>query len=294
MMPSKDQGSGHLNVKLGALITIVIGVIVGTVLVIAIFYRSGSFSIVAQSQGIGEIKVQFDKSQVSLSDVLDSLLAEQPGSAVDFEKRRRLISNILQTHGFYYIPSDDAVAALRRMKETKTTREFMHAMRSLLYDLTGPFSRPDTFIEAPDGRLLQALEDLYDRNPSSPLAVALWEMNLNVKGIFNPRTVNASIQVDKSLAERVAATCNGSPLLQKIGIVQLEVKGDGPQPMIKVFIQKPRMCETIKPQDMLAGKETTIWISESDMNNLIISKEMVGNSGVRAKVLPQAMTLVGE
>ena len=291
-MPRKDQQS---RLKLGVLIAIVIGIVIGTVLVIATLYRSGSFSVVAQGpQGIGSVEFKFDKNQVSLSEILDKLLSEQSGSDVDSVQRRRLVSNILQAHDFYYIPSDDAVAAMRRMKETNDNHPFMHAMRGLLYDLTGPFSRPDTFVEAPDGRLLQALQDLYDREPSSPLAVAIWEMNLNLQGIFNPRAINASIQLDKNLAEGIAETCNGSPLLEKVGIIQLDVKSDEPQPMIKVRIQKPMICVSTKTEDMLAGKETTIWLSANDMNNLVMDRPMVDNSVLHAKVMPQAMSLVGE
>lgn len=292
-MPTNDQGPTSPTARFGALIAVLVAVVVGAVVIVATLYRSGSFSVVAQSQGLGSVELKFDQSQVSLSDILDRLLSEQPGNGVDPVARRRLISNILQAHDFYYIPSDDAVAALRRMKDTKNNQEFMRAVRGLLYDLTGPFSRPDTFMEAPDGRLLQALDDLYKRNPASPLAVALWEMNLNLQGIFNPRTINASIQVDPGLGEGVAATCSGSLLLEKVGILQLVVKNDEPQPMIKVFIQKSRMCELTRAEDLLAGKETTVWVSPSDMKNLVIDSSSTTN-GVHAKLLPQPAALVGE
>jgi hypothetical protein len=296
-MPTHDQGSKNpVNAKLGILITIVIGLVVGTVLIFAILNRGGGFTVVAQGQGLGEIKFQFDKDQVSLGDVLDNLLSEQTGSEVDSAKRHRLISNILQAHGFYQIPSEDAVTALRRMKETKDNREFMQSMRGMLYDLAGPFSRPDTFMEARDDRLLQALEDLYDYSPSSPLAVALWEMNLNVKGFFNPRIINATISLDANLEKGVAATCNGSPLLDKLGFLQLQVKNDDPSPMVKVFVQKRRMCDPsikTRAEDLLAGKATTIWISEKDMSNLLIGKA-TGSSGVQAKVQLQAAELAPE
>jgi hypothetical protein len=217
-MPESDQHSRPLNAKLASLIVIIVGAVVGAAIVVAILYRSGSFSVVAQSQGVGSVEFKFAQNQVSFSEVLDRLLTEQPGSEVDAASRQRLIANILRAHNFYYIPSDDAVSALRRMKETEGTREFMRAVRSLLDDLAGPFSPPNTFVEA-DSRLLQALDDLYNHNPTSPLAVSLWEMNLNLRGIFSPRTIDVSVQVDEGLSDGVAATCTGSPLLGKLGEV---------------------------------------------------------------------------
>jgi hypothetical protein len=293
-MAMNDQDSSRSTPRYGAIVAAFVAIVLGIVVIVATLYRSGSFSVVAQSQGLGSVELKFDQSQVSLSDILDRLLSDEPGSGVDTAARRRLISNILKAHDFYYIPSDDAVTALRRMKTTKSTREFMREVRGLLYDLSGPFSRPDTFIDAPDGRLLQALDDLYNQSPSSPLAVALWEMNLNLQGIFNPRAINASIQLDPSLGNGIAATCTGSPLLEKVGIIQPVVNNDEPQPMIRVFIQKSRMCQATKAEDLLGGKETTVWVSQADMNNLIIDRSTTTNGGVHAKLLPQASTLVGE
>jgi hypothetical protein len=288
VMPTNNQRSRQLSAKLGGLIVIVVGAVVAAVLFFAIMYRSGSFSVVAQGQGIGAVEFKFAENKVSFSEVLDRLLTEQPGSEVDAASRQRLIANILRAHNFYYIPSDDAVSALRRMKETQGTREFMRAVRSLLYDLAGPFSPPDTFVEAPDARLLQALNDLYESSPSNPLAVSLWEMNLNLQGIFNPRTVDVTVQVDDGLSHGVAATCTGSPLLDKQGVIQLF--GGNDDRMITVLIQKPKMCEPTKAKDMLAGKETKVWISLADMNNLI-TETRTSNVGVHAKLQPQAKGL---
>ena len=83
----------------------------------------------------------------------------------------------MQAHGLYRVPSAEAAVALRGIEETDATRDFVRAVRATLYDLAGPFSRPATFLEARDDRLLLALDDLLQSNPSSPLVAKLWEMS---------------------------------------------------------------------------------------------------------------------
>jgi hypothetical protein len=100
--------------------------------------------------------------------------------------------------------------AMRDIEETEATRDAVRAVRTMLYDLAGPFARPATFLEARDDRVLLAIDDLYEHNPASPVVAKLWEMSLDMKGIFEPRDIRISIREDKSLASGVAATCAGT------------------------------------------------------------------------------------
>src|SRR5690606_20112837 len=133
--------------------------------------RTGGFKIIAQS---GENSVEFDfpKNELNLTELLDELLAREAGAATD----ARVVERVLASHHYYRFPSEEAATAIRRLEESDETGEFARSIRTILYDLAGPFSRPDTFVDAADGRVLLALRDLDEQKPSSPLLVKLWEM----------------------------------------------------------------------------------------------------------------------
>jgi hypothetical protein len=119
----------------------------------------------------------------------------------------------------------------RAIEETETTRDVARAVRTMLYDLVGPFARPATFLEAPDDRLLLAVDDLYERNPVSPIITKLWEMSLDFKGIFELRNIRVSGQEDPSLPSGVAATCVGNIWLGKVAQKRSCVSGLSPTDM---------------------------------------------------------------
>ena len=177
----KTHKPRSLNARLFALLSLAIAVIVGIVVVVAIFFRPGGFSVVAQGQGTS-LEFKFSDSRVDLGDILDQLLKQADGAA-DHATKRRLIALTLQAHGFYSVPSIEAVRTLREIEETDSTREFVRAVRTMLYDLAGPFSRPATFLDAPDDRILLAIDDLFERKPSSPLVAKLWEMSLEMRAL---------------------------------------------------------------------------------------------------------------
>jgi hypothetical protein len=258
-----------------------IAVILGGIVAIAILYRPGSFSVVAKSQG-NSIELTFAESRVDLNEILDRLLSQTAGNDTEATKRRRLIAGILQAHGFYHIPSEDAVLALRGIHESDSTRPFIRAVRGMLYDLAGPFSRPATFLEAPDDRVLLALNDLLDRNPASPLLARLWEESLDFKGIFSPREISIVIREDRYLSSGVAATCAGSILLNRTGQV---INGDLSVPL---RFARTKPCSPTSAEDMLAGKVASVWISQHDMHALTDTETttLARESGLQAKLVP--------
>jgi len=176
----------------------------------------------------------------------------------------------LQAHGFYRIPSPEAAAAFREIKETDTTRDFVHAVRSTLFDLAGPFSRPATFLEA-DDRVADAIDDLYQQKPASPLVTKLWEMSLDMKGIFEPRDIKISILEDKRLASGFAATCTGNIWLGRIGLIRMDDK----RPAIGLRIEVPRACGTSR-----------VWLSPTDMNSLIGDEAFESGQELHAILTP--------
>jgi hypothetical protein len=239
-------------------------VAIAAVIIIAIFFRPGGFNVEAQGQGV-TIKLAFDDSRVDLSEFLGQLFKKaESGTDAD----RRLVSGILQAHGFYRIPSPEAAAEFRGIKETETTRDFVRAVRSTLYDLEGPFSRPATFLEA-DDRVLNAIDDLYQQKPASPLVTKLWEMSLDMKGIFEPRDIKISIQEDKSLASGVAATCTGNIWLGRVGLIKMDDRVIGPR------IEVRKACGT-----------PSVWLSPTDMNHLVGNKAFGGDLKLHAILTP--------
>jgi hypothetical protein len=256
----EDKVSGtHL---LSALVVVAIAAVV----IIAIFFRSGGINVEAQGPGVS-IKLAFDNSRVDLSEFLGQLFKKaESGTDAD----QRLVSGILQAHGFYRIPSPEAAAAFREIKETDTTRDFVHAVRSTLFDLAGPFSRPATFLEA-DDRVADAIDDLYQQKPASPLVTKLWEMSLDMKGIFEPRDIKISILEDKRLASGFAATCTGNIWLGRIGLIRMDDK----RPAIGLRIEVPRACGTSR-----------VWLSPTDMNSLIGDEAFESGQELHAILTP--------
>jgi hypothetical protein len=235
-----------------------IAVAMASVVVIAIFFWPGGFKVVAEGQG-AKVELTFTESRVELTEILDKLLKQTE----DNDSKRRLALGILQAHGFYRVPSTEAAVALRGVVETDATRDFVRAVRATLYDLAGPFSRPTTFLEARDDRVLLALDDLLQHNPSSPLVAKLWEMSLDWKGIFFPRSINVSILEDSTLKKGTAATCAGSVLLSKAA--QLSARNG----FLDIQLDEAKPCEPTSPESLLAGNVATIWISPADRNELV-------------------------
>jgi len=272
-MPAKNGNAQGTNQNIKTVALIVAALVVGAVTMAAIILRPGAVTVDVKS-GSNSFSFKVAENRIDFNDLLDCLLSErlsekcsaligQTSNGGD-SSRQRVVRTLLQDHGFYHIPSDSAAAALRDIKETETTQKFLQSIRQLLYDLAGPFSRPTTFMEASDDRLLGALDDLADKKPSSPLVAKLWEMSLDWKGIFHPRTVSVTINEDESLQKKVAATCAGSILLEKSAQVSNEQQ-DG---LTSVTISKAKPCPATSTEDLLAGKPIQIWLSTADMEAL--------------------------
>jgi hypothetical protein len=275
-----------LNARLFFFLSLAVAAIVGIVIVIAIFYRPGGFSVVAQGQG-NSLEFRFADSRVDLGEILDQLLKQADGSP-DPTSKRRLIALTLQAHGFYNLPSMEAVRALREIKETDQTREFVRGVRAMLYDLDGPFSRPATFSDAPDARVLSGIDDLFEREPSSPLLAKLWEMGLEMNGVFALRDIQISLREDKSLKNRVAATCHGSILLGRVGVLRTD---EEKQP-IEIRVDEGRPCAATSPEGLIAGKRTPVWISPSDLSDLIGGAASTGDKELHATLMPLPKDLI--
>jgi hypothetical protein len=280
MSTSKKLGGAHLF----SLLVVAVGIVV--VVIVAIFFRDGGFSIIAEGQGVS-IKLNFAESRVDLNQLLDKLLKEAESGA-DAEPKRHLVLSILQRHQFYRVPSMEAVSAIRRMEETDSTRrDVATAVRTMLFDLAGPFARPATFLEAPDDRLLLAIDDLYERNPASPVVTKLWEMSLDMKGIFEPRDIRISVREDKTLPSGVAATCAGNIWLGRVSLIRMDDEGQA----ISSRIEVAKACG---PSAGESQAKSRIWLSPTDMDNLIGNETSGTGKELHAVLTPLPKSLVPE
>jgi hypothetical protein len=286
-MPTTSRKPEASSAKLFALGAIFVSVVIGVIVVVAIFFRSGGFSVVAQSQGTS-IKIDFAESRIELSQILDQVLKEAE-SGTDAPSKRRLLASILSSHGFYRLPSIEAATALRGIEETDDTRDFVRAVRTTLYDLAGPFKRPATFLDA-DDRVVSGLDDLNEQQPASPIVAKLWEMSLDMKGIFAPRDVKISVKEDKSLRNGVAATCAGSMLLGRVGLLRL---GDE-QRLVGLRIDEAKPCGPPSAMDLLAEKKAQVWISPHDMKNLVGDAVLANDKDIAALLTPLPKNLSPE
>lgn len=238
---------------LGAGILIIVGA--------ALMFGKSGFSVVAESSG-QRVVFDFPSNELNLTELLDELLARETGADTD----ARVVERVLASHSFYRFPSDDVATAIRMLEDSDDTGAFARSIRTILYDLAGPFSRPDTFVDAPDDRVLLALRDLDEHHPSSPLVVKLWEMSLDLGGLFRLREIKVSIQEDDRLKDGTAATCVGSLLLDRAGLISTDMNR---QRFIEVQIDEPRPCTAAPSEAMLSGQRTLVWISPNDMKNLL-------------------------
>jgi hypothetical protein len=271
-MPNSPKDKASSTHLLPSLTLVVLAV--AAVAITAIFFRPGGFSIEGEAQG-ATIKLNFSDSRVDLSEVLGQLFRKtETGTDAD----RELVASILRGHGFYRIPSRDAATALRDIKEAEDTREFMQSVRKALYNLEGPFSRPATFMEA-DDRVLDAIEDLYQQKPANPLVNKLWEMSLDMKGIFELRDIAISIEEDKNLATGMAASCAGNIWLGRNGIIKMNDSGAAIG--LRIGVLKP--CNTSR-----------VWLSPTDMTNLIGEQTIGRGQQLQAILTPLPVNLSPE
>jgi hypothetical protein len=155
----------------------------------------------------GTISVDLEPND-SFSDVLDKTVTADQEAA----------NGVLESRGYYQLTSDRLVTILSEI-DTDTDEGAMIArrLRQMLWNLEGPFRRPETLSGA-DGRMVQALDDLdgaiAGADEASDLLATLWEQNLDQRGIFLQRQFPASIKIVERapIGEPRIYACSGGPL----------------------------------------------------------------------------------
>lgn len=205
----------------------------------------------------------------NLFDILECVLGQ---TATNIEKKQckissnsnpELLKQELAAHGYYFLPSREAAAWIRSLDKDKVddTNEFANSLRSVLYDLAGPFAEPWTFQGATDDRLLKALEDL---KPSSPLIAQLWVWSLEWKPIFYPE-INVVVKTGESLERGHAAACMGAILADK----DIYLRDQSSEHTTTVSVDNlDAQCQGLSASELLSAKPETVWLSKSDYDDV--------------------------
>jgi hypothetical protein len=187
---------------------------------------------------------------------------------------------------FYFAPSVEAVTALRGIEEKG---DVARALRTMLYNLEGPFKSPMTFSGA-DERLVTAFNELYEQDPESPVITKLWDF----KGIFQLRDIQVSLREDASLPSGVGATCPDDILFKKSGAIRIDREGGG---MISLRIDQARFCGASAGETQ--NRKARIWLSPRDMNRLFGNQiasfsgnETSGIGGTESPVAPKEFNAI--
>jgi hypothetical protein len=278
--PSSEESSANWTVT-----ALLLGLGCLVVVALAIFYRSAGFKVEIPVPGGQSVSFSFEDNRIDLSKLLDQLLSGQaPEGTEESVTKQDLVKDVLRKHGFYPVPSGEAVTAIRKIDpDDENAREFVRDMRRMLYDLAGPFARTATLAEADDDRLLEAFDDLYAEHPANPLVVKLWEMSLQSTGFQGFKTIPAiTVQIDRGLSKGVGATCIGSILLDKVSLILAE---NQIQP-VQVLLSKSKPCTATSSADLLKGEGAQIWISQEDMDVMFENPAMRGRSSFTAQIVP--------
>ena len=129
------------------------------------------------------------------------------------------VEAILASRSYYHLSSDKFLSTLRDMDPSSDEgMKIGNALRRMLANLEGPFQLPHTLSQA-DEKLLQAFDALEKTmsgaQEASALIAALWEHNVEQKGIFRLRAFPADIRLLEHAPDdlQVIFACSGGALI---------------------------------------------------------------------------------
>lgn len=134
------------------------------------------------------ITIKLDAND-SLASVLDKATQTDPAA----------VNGILESRRYFRLDSERLVTQLSEI-DTRTEKsvKIANRLRHMLWDLKGPFRRPET-LRGADSRMLAALDDLNqplaDGTEPSDFLVALWEQYIDQGGIFLQRLFPTTIKL---------------------------------------------------------------------------------------------------
>ncbi|HSK38350.1 MAG TPA: hypothetical protein VK943_01150, partial [Arenibaculum sp.] len=249
--------------------------------------RSSGVDIVAEAGG-QKFEVHFGEDEITLVNALDRILEPVRNPGDDNEWERRLLLNILSTYDLYQLRSEQMIAAIERSSEGELRKKLLN----MLYSLRGPFMRPETFYGVTDDRIADALEDLYQSNPDSPLIQRLWEASVELTGIFKLRRIPGIARRGATIASGEASACPGSVLEGKNVLLQPMQSSNGFTPAVRLSVNAA--APLVVDCGTRRGEHERIWLSPETFNDLFAHAEAdpeQGGFSVGVWILPRQLAL---
>jgi hypothetical protein len=201
------------------------------------------------------------------------------------EKNQREVEAILASRQYYNLADANLVDQLAHLDTAKPeTKEISNRLRSLLWNLQGPFAIPHTLSGA-DERMRKALDALEttrrETKQANALLVELWKQSLQGEGIFWPRSFDATVEIVRGAPtgteeRRIVLVCPGDAIATVSGIV-MSLRVDSNNILADV-IQDPSRFDcggsSLTAEKLLVEEGTArLGLSESAFRELIPASE---------------------
>lgn len=246
-----------------------------TIVGLAIFHRDSGFEMTL-GDGDRKVSLDFKDNTVDVGHVLDTMLAETEANA----SNKELIEALLANRGYYHVTDVRLVSALTELTTDEENSELNGALRSLLYELKGPFAEPNPFAGVRNTLLVDAIMELDPRKtlkddgeatidsksgngasrPINPLMSELWRRSIEIEGIFRPPEIRATIRQGRGIRPGTAVACSDSLLARK----QITITTSGVQK--RVMVDAREFCGQAAPnaQQLLAGEREELYLAPDD------------------------------
>jgi len=198
------------------------------------------------------------------------------------------VEAILGQKQYYKLTSVQLVDALRKLDASQPDNQRVsQGLRTLLWDLKGPFALPGT-LRGADLRMMGAFDDLEEAlkeaEEANHLFTELWRLSLERKGVFKPRLFHASIEIIDAPTDETAFACPGSMLVERLVFIHV-VGFDGS--LTREVTQNPLLFHCDPPaltaRQMLAGGTVRLGLSERAFENLVGDDAGIGVSRTKAR-----------
>jgi hypothetical protein len=248
----------------GAVLVIIVGVFS------LLLYKSDKPGSLKLQLGDSQLEINLEGDSLSIKSMLDHLFKD--------ETTKRESGALLKEFGSFYQPSDPSLVTVLEQQDVQS--EVAIRLRSLLYNLKGPFERSaHTFYDVQDVHIVDAIERLgFDHAVSKELR----ELLVYRKGPFEEQAkeILLSVPQGNGIPEGRAASCTGSEFYRReIRIFNLQRTNS-----ISAYVSGSFPC----PEADTEGQDEIgklVQISNLDMKKLIGDSTLIAKEPGFAEIL---------
>ncbi|MGR5221843.1 hypothetical protein ACPV4B_16575 [Vibrio parahaemolyticus] len=235
-------------------------VVIIVVLFVVFLYGTGNSGALKLKVGDSELEMKVEDNTLSIKEMLELLLKD--------EDTKRESAALLKEFGNFYKPTDPAL--IQEIAQQNIKSEVSQQLRSLLYDLKGPFVRSaHTFYDVEKVQIVNAIETLgFDH----PVSLKLRELLRYRKGPFeeHAKEILVSVPSGNRIPSGRAASCKGNEFYRR----EVKIFNHQRTHSISVYVSGSFPCPNKDPDSEI---NHLIQLSFNDMKNLI------GDSPIRKK-----------